>query len=202
MDNHPALLIAMVVIGIYVMYLWRDDYRSSISGRPNPNALPGATPCSLKASLIASLGALVILTSETLGELYLGLSEQQSKITILAGIYSLSAAFIEELIFRGFIVIENKGKHLKWAGIFAASLLFAVLHPFLWNWENGINWTVNAKGWFSTSVVFVSSIWFYIVRFASFNPKHSLIPAISAHATKNLGVIIIKAYQGFLTGCW
>jgi hypothetical protein len=29
-----------------------------------------------------------------------------------------------------------------------------------------------------------------------------LIPSVSAHATKNLGVIIIKACQGFLIGWW
>lgn len=201
MNDHPALLIPMTAVGLYVMHLWRQDYLSFQAGHPNPGALPGATRCSLKACVIAGTGAVVILAAETLGELHLGLSEQQSSITVLFGIYTLIAAFIEELIFRGFIVVENKGKWFRSAGVVAASLLFAALHPFLWKWDDdGFNWTVNAKGWFSTAVVFVSSLWFYTVRFAGFNPEKSLIPSIFAHAVKNLGVIIIKATQGFVAG--
>lgn len=203
MNDHPFLLIPMAAIALYVMYLWRQDYRSFRSGQPNPHALPGAIPCSPLACVIAGLGALAILAAETLGELHLGLSEQQSTITILFGIYSLLAAFIEELIFRGFIVIENRGKFLRLLGIVGASLLFAALHPFLWKWgDSGFHWTVNMKGWFSTSAVFVSSLWFYTVRFAAFNPNQSLIPSITAHAVKNLGVICIKAMQGFIVGGW
>jgi hypothetical protein len=85
--------------------------------------------------------------------------------------------------------------------VVGASVVFAALHPFLWQWEDGaLTWTLTAKGGFSTAVVFVSSLWFYTVRFAGFNPHHSLIPCIVAHATKNLGVIIIKAGSGFLVG--
>jgi hypothetical protein len=75
------------------------------------------------------------------------------------------------------------------------------MHPFLWSWDNDVfAWTFTAKGVFSTVVVFVGSLWFYTVRFASFNPNRSLIPCIVAHATKNAGVIIIKAASGFIAG--
>lgn len=148
-------------------------------------------------------GALVILAAETLGEIHWGLSDQQSSITVLFGIYTLLAAFVEELIFRGFIVVENKGSFWRWTAAIGASLLFAWLHPFLWKWEDaGFEWTVTTKGWFSTAAVFISSLWFYAVRFAGFNPKHSLLPSITAHAVKNLGVFIIKAAQGFVIGWW
>jgi hypothetical protein len=40
------------------------------------------------------------------------------------------------------------------------------------------------------------------VRFYRWNPAHSLLPCIAAHAAKNLGVIGIKAAQGFLVGWW
>ena len=203
MNDHPALLLLMIAAGLYAFYLWRQDYLALRAGQPNPRALPGATPAPVKASLIAAFGALVILGLETAGEIRLGLSKEQSTLTALFALYSLIAAFIEELIFRGFIVIEGKGPTVRWAGVLGASVLFAVLHPFLWKWDDGgFAWTFTAKGWFSTAAVFISSLWFYAVRFASFNPHRSLLPCVAAHATKNLGVIAIKGAQGFLAGWW
>ena len=201
MNDQPALIALLIAAGLYAMNLWRQDYRAQQVGQPNPRALPGATAAPLRASVIAAAGALLILAAETVGEIHLGLSEQQSKITVLFGIYTLIAAFLEELMFRGFLVIEGKGQVRLWAGIVGASVAFAGLHPFLWSWENDtFTWTFTAKGWFSTTVVFISSLWFYSVRFAGFNPQRSLIPCIVAHATKNIGVIIIKAASGFFVG--
>jgi hypothetical protein len=203
MNDSPALLLLMIATGLYAMKLWREDYLAHQSGRPNPRPLPGATPAPLRACVIAAAGAAVILALETWGEIRLGLSDEQSQITVFFGVYTLIAAFIEELIFRGFIVIEGKGKALRWAGIVGASLIFSALHPFLWSWEDGVwTWTLTAKGWFSTGAVFASSLWFYTVRFAFYNPQHSLIPSITAHATKNLGVFAIKGVQGFVVGWW
>jgi membrane protease YdiL (CAAX protease family) len=218
MNEHPALLVLMTAAGLYVFFLWRQDCLAARSGKPSPGALPGATPASVRACVIAALGALVILGLETWGEIRLGVSDQQSKITVLFGLYTLIAAFIEELIFRGFIVIENRGKAVLWAGIVAASILFAALHPFLWKWDMGeapawqalaiwrwhewLTWQFTLKGWLSTIAVFVSSLWFYTVRFAAFTPNRSLLPSITAHAAKNLGVFAIKGLQGFVVGWW
>lgn len=218
MDNHPAHLVLMTAAGLYVFHLWRQDYLAERSGHPHPRPLPGATPASVSACVIGALGAAVILAAETWGEIRLDLSEQQSTMTVLFGLYTLIAAFIEELIFRGFIVVERKGNALRWAGIIGASVLFAALHPFLWKWEMGetsawnalmiwrwdewFTWQWTAKGWFSTAAVFVSSLWFYTVRFAPFNRHRSLLPCIAAHATKNLGVFAIKGIQGFIGGWW
>lgn len=203
MNDQPVLLLLMIVVGLYVFSMWRQDYQARRTGHPNPGALPGATPASPKACVIASVGALVILGLETAGEIRLGLSQEQSTLTALFALYTLIAAFIEELIFRGFLVIEGRGKTTLWAGIFGASVLFAALHPFLWSWDDaGFTWTLTVKGWFSTATVFTASLWFYAVRFASFNPHRSLLPCVAAHATKNLGVIAIKGAQGFLAGWW
>ena len=203
MNDQPVLLLLMIVVGLYVFSMWRQDYQARRAGRPNPGALPGATPASAKANVIAAAGALVILGLETAGEIHLGLSEEQSTLTALFALYTLIAAFIEELIFRGFLVIEGRGKATLWSGILGASVLFAALHPFLWKWEDGVfTWTLTVKGWFSTATVFTASLWFYTVRFASFNPHRSLLPCVVAHATKNLGVIAIKGAQGFLAGWW
>lgn len=203
MNDHPALLVLMIAVGLYAFSLWRQDYLAHRAGQSNPRALPGATPAPLKASVIAALGALVILGLETAGEIRLGLSREQSTITALFGLYTLVAAFIEELIFRGFIVIEGKGRTMRWAGVLGASVLFAALHPFLWKWDDtGFAWAFTAKGWFSTATVFISSLWFYVVRFTSLNPARSLIPCITAHAAKNAGVIVVKLVQGFVIGWW
>jgi membrane protease YdiL (CAAX protease family) len=209
MTHDPFFLILMIAASLYMVHLWRTDYRSAQAGHPEPRALPGATSASLAACVIAAIGALVILAFETIGEIKLGLSEQQSSITVLFGLYTLVAAFIEEVIFRGFIVVEGRGPALRWIGVVAASVLFAALHPFLWEWHGGWLWadgrlelTLNAKGWFSTVTVFVSSLWFYTVRFARFNPQNSLLPCFAAHATKNLGVFAIKGAQGFVSGIW
>jgi membrane protease YdiL (CAAX protease family) len=209
MTENPLILVLMIAASLYMIHVWRSDYQAAKAGAPHPRALPGATPASLTTCVIAAIGALIILAAETLGEIQLGLSAKQSSITVLFGIYTLVAAFIEELIFRGFIVIEGRGPKLRWIGIVAASVLFAALHPFLWEWKGGWLWvdgrlelTLTAKGWFSTVTVFLSSLWFYTVRFARFNPQHSLLPCFTAHATKNLGVFAIKAAQGFLIGWW
>jgi len=203
MNDQPVLLILMIAIGAYAFSLWRQDYLAYRAGHPSPRALPGATPTSPSACVIAAFGALVILAGETWGEIRLGLSEEQSNITVLFGAYTLVAAFTEELIFRGFIVIEGKGTGPRLAGILAASVLFAAAHPFLWHWDAGtFSWAFTTKGWFSTAAVFAGSLWFYAVRFASFNPTRSLLPCIVAHAAKNLGVVAVKAIQGHIAGWW
>ena len=152
---------------------------------------------------IAATGALVLVALETAGESALGLAGQQSRMTGLFGLYTLVAAFMEELVFRGYLVVENRGRAALWAGIVGTSLLFALLHPFLWEWRDGaLHPQLNAKGWFSTGAVLAASLWFYAVRVLSMNPTRSLLPCIAAHLAKNLAVIGIKAAQGFIGGWW
>ena len=145
----------------------------------------------------------LILAFETVGELALGIAGEQSRITLLFGFYTLIAAIIEEVIFRGYLVIEGRGRRALIAGVIGASLLFALLHPFLWKWDDdGFALNLTLKGWWSFATVFLGSLWFYACRFASWNPSRSLLPCFVAHLTKNLGVFIIKAAQGFVGGAW
>lgn len=200
MQHSPLVQILMLGAGLYVAKLWLDDFRAQVSRSPNPRALPGTTPTSTRAVIIAALGGFVIVSAETWGENTLSISSEQSKITALFAAYTLVAALIEEIVFRGYIVLLGRGPLTLWASIFGASLLFTALHPFLWTWEGGLQWTLNLKGWFSSATVFVSSLWFYFVRFSRFNPQQSLLPCFAAHTAKNIGVITIKAAQGFLSG--
>ncbi len=203
MSDQPLVLVLMIAAAAYVAKLWRDDCRAAQTGQPHPRALPGATPAPRRAVLIAVAGALVLLALETWGEIRLGIAGEQSRMTALFGLYTLAAAVIEEVIFRGYVVIDGRGAVARWAGIVGASLVFAALHPFLWIWDDaGFRWTVGLKGWFSTAAFFACSLGFYTVRFAAWNPERSLLPCFAAHAAKNLGVIAIKAAQGFLIGWW
>lgn len=202
--NHPLLLLALLAGAGYLAKLWRDDVRALRSGRPNPAAFPGATPASLRACLIGVAGALVLVGLETFGEYQLGLVDAQSRVTALFAVYSiLGAPVIEEIIFRGWLVVDGRGRLALWSGIVAASLGFALLHPFLWAWDDaGWRLTVDAKGLFSTACAFVSSLWFYAVRFAPWNPSRSLLPCFAAHAARNAAVVGVKAGLGFVAGWW
>ncbi len=223
--NHPLLLILMSGVGVCCFRLWLADLKAGAAQAQSSNALavanerksaeavplavshggmPGAEPTSPRAVLIAVAGALMILAGETWGEFALGLSAQQSRMTALFALYSVVAApVIEEIIFRGFLVVESRRPTVVWAGAFGASLVFTALHPFLWRWDDaGFAWTLNAKGGFSTVVVFATSIWFYAARLGPWNPTRSLLPCFAAHAAKNAGVVVIKGALGFLGGWW
>lgn len=202
--NHPLLLALLTAAGLYVAKLWRDDARAASAGHPNARALPGAALAPPRAVIIAIIGALVLVAAETAGEHALGIAAQQSTMTWLFAVYSIAAApVIEELIFRGWLVIENRGRSALWAGAVGASVLFAALHPFLWRWDDaGFAFTFGAKSWFSAAMVFATSLWFYAVRFAPWNPSRSLLPCFAGHAAKNIAVVVVKAALGFMGGLW
>lgn len=202
MSDNPLVLLAGFLIIAYLFKLWLTDLRDERAGKPNPNALPGATPATVTAAVIAIAGATLILAAETAGEYAFDLD--QSDITLLFALFTLAAAFMEEVIFRGFLVVENKGRTLLIGSIFCFSILFALIHPFLWEWDSdaGLVLHMNASSWFSTGIVFLNSLWFYAVRFLPFNPRHSLIPCIAAHLSSNLGVVIIKGAQGHIVGLY
>lgn len=209
--NHPLVLILMTGVGVYCAWLWFTDLRSN-RDRPTPKdplgsnegSLPGAEPAPIRSVGIAVAGVAVILALETWGESILGLTAEQSKMTALFALYSVVAApVIEEIIFRGYLVVTNRRRAVVWAGAIGASVVFATLHPFLWRWDDsGFAWTVNAKGMFSTGFVFATSLWLYAARLGPWNPQGSLLPCFVAHAAKNLGVVVIKGATGFISGWW
>lgn len=202
--NHPLLLVIMTTAGVYFARLWWQDCLAAKHGKSSSNALPGATPASSRAVAIAVAGALVLVAIETFAEHTLGLSDQQSRLTWLMALHAvLGAPVIEELIFRGWLVIDNRGRAMAWAGALGASVLFAALHPFLWRWDDaGFALTLGAKGWLSTAAVFATSLWLYTARLAQWNPSRSLLPCMAAHAAKNLGVVAVKAGMGFMGPAW
>lgn len=214
MQSDPLMIVVMFAVAVYLFKLWLDDYRAERKGQPNPKAFPGATFCPPIAIVIAVVGALIILALETGGELALGIAGEQSDITALFLLSITAAAFVEELIFRGYLVIENKGTAALIGGVIGFSLIFTVAHPFFWDidmpegvpgwqfWRGEIVWDFTLKPWFSSAIVLLNSLWFYAVRLWKLNPRRSLIPCMAAHLASNLGVFVIKLAQGHVVALW
>jgi membrane protease YdiL (CAAX protease family) len=201
--DNPLLLLAMIAVAGLLAQAWWRDLRAARGGHSDPRAFPGARPAGRGVLLLAVAGTLVLVAAETAGELALGLAARQSEMTVLFASYTIAAAFLEELIFRGYLVITGRGRVALWAGILLASAVFATLHPYLWRWsEGGLRFTPDAKGWYTTGALFVGSLWFYALRFLPANPQRSLLPCIVAHVTKNLAVFVVKYAQGFVVGWW
>ena len=196
-------LIQIILLGLiaYLFHLWLLDFRSADQGGATIGSFPGARRCSKQWVLIGVAGALFLVGAETVGETLLGLSSKQSSMTFLFALVTVASGFGEELVFRGYLVITNKGKPMLWAGILAFSLLFAAVHPYLWSWENGgLEIQLTVKAWFSTGVIFLNSLWFYYLRFAKANATKSLWPCIAAHASSNAAVFFVKLAQGHVSG--
>jgi membrane protease YdiL (CAAX protease family) len=202
--SHPAVVLFSLFLGLYLGRLWWRDRASAREGRPLPGALPGATDAPRTVILAGLAGGLILVAVETMGELALGIAAQQSTMTWLFALYSVAAApLIEELIFRGWLVVLDRGAAAKWAAALGASGVFAALHPFLWRWDDaGFVLTLDTKGWFSTGIVFATSIWLYALRLGRWNPQRSLLPCFAGHAAKNFGVVAVKAATGFMGGAW
>ncbi|MCB1120067.1 MAG: CPBP family intramembrane metalloprotease [Verrucomicrobiae bacterium] len=199
--NSPFTQVVLILIIAYLFYLWFSDYRTNQAGKTQSGALPGAFPCNQNLIWLAVAGAFMLVAAETVGELALDISQEQSAITILFGLVTLASGFGEELVFRGYLVIQNKGKIVLWLSIWGFSLVFACAHPFLWSWEQGkVDFHMTEKAGFSTLIVFLNSLWFYFMRFNRANPSRSLWPCIAAHVASNLAVVLVKLFQGHVVG--
>ena len=206
MNQNPITILLITGLTIYIAIYWWNDTKKSLLGQHEPSSLPGAYPTTAIALFIAIIGSLVILAIETCGELLLGIAEKQSTISWLFLLVMISVGFYEEILFRGYLVIENKGRRVLILSIFVFSALFALIH-FHW-----IDWKGMKYGWFEfdislescywTSILFVNSLWFYTVRFFVFNKTKSLLPSIAAHIVSNSGVFIVKLVQGHVIGLY
>ncbi|MDX2193400.1 MAG: CPBP family intramembrane glutamic endopeptidase [Gemmatimonadales bacterium] len=203
MSDDPLVLTGLIALVSYFGWQWWGDLRAWRAGTPNRGALPGATTAPAGAVALAAAVSLAILGAEVGGEYALGIVGEQSRLGYLLALYTLFAAFVEELIFRGLLwdwASERVGERLGTAALAVVlSLVFALLHPFLWEWKDGgVQVHLTVKAWFSTAITFVSSLWFYWARLAAWNPERSLIPPVAAHLARNAGVIVVKGVQGFL----
>ena len=198
LNENPLMILIYVGIAVAVLQMYRGDLRAAASGKPNPKALPGAKPAVPWVYCLGVVGALVLLAIETRGEIALGIAEEQSEMVWYFIFAALGAGVIEEVIFRGYLVVEHKGRALLVSSCVGFSLVFALLHGHLWRTEEGFVWTFTTKAWFTTLLLFANSLWFYALRFGPWNPTRSLFPCMLAHAVSNLGVFAVKLAQGFI----
>ena len=198
MNENPLMILLYVGVAVYVGQIYWGDYKTVESGEANAGAMPGAVAAPLGAFIIGTLGALLLLGVETGGEIALGLVDEQSVMVWFFVFAAMAAGVVEEVIFRGYLVIDKKGRSLLIASAVVFSLIFAIIHGHLWSREDGFGWTLTGKAFFSTSILFANSLWFYALRFGPWNPKRSLFPCMLAHVASNLGVFIVKWAQGYV----
>lgn len=197
-DNPVAILLYLGVAG-YVLHLYLVDFRATRDGNITASSsMPGASAMPVSALIIGVCVALLILAVETSGEIVLGVASEQSEMAWYFLFASLAAGVIEEVVFRGYLVISTKGKAALITSCVGFSFVFAIIHGHLWSADNGFDFIFTTKGVFSTSILFINSLWFYLVRFGPWNRTQSIFPCMLAHACSNLGVFIIKWYQGFV----
>ena len=192
------MILLYVGIAAYVLHMYLGDYRADCSGSPNPKAMPGAKGFGGSIALIAVIGSLLLLAVETGGELALGIADEQSEMLWYLAFATLCAGVVEEVIFRGFLVVENKGRAVLIGSCVGFSLLFALIHGHFWSTEEDFVWTFTSKAFFTTGILFANSLWWYAVRFGPWNPQRSLFPCMIAHAASNLGVFVVKLSQGYV----
>lgn len=198
MGENPFQVLIYGLLAVYVLYLYRSEYRKRTVASESDISLPGATACAWPVYVYAVIGALAILAIETGGEIALDIMAEQSQVYAYTVLAALAAGVIEEVIFRGYLVVDNRGRWLLWAGCGVMSLLFALIHAHLWSFEGGFHWVVNTKSCFTTGILFVNSLWFYAIRFMPLNRERSLFPCMLAHAISNLGVYFVKGFQGYV----
>lgn len=198
MTENPIMILAYMGIAGYVLNMYLGDYKAARSGNDAGNPMPGATAFGWKVSLVGVIGSLILLGAETGGEIALDVVAEQSEMVWYALFAILAAGVVEEIIFRGFLVIDKKGKAALIASCVGFSLGFAVIHAHLWSMEDGFEWTFTAKAWFSTAILFANSLWWYAVRFGPWNPTNSIFPCMIAHAASNFGVFCVKLAQGYV----
>lgn len=207
MSDNPILIILLLAASIYVFNLWRHDYRLQRNGQRLSNPFPGATPSPLRWIIVGIIGAVFIVLLETVGEIGLGVSEEQSDVTAVMLIPFVCAGFLEELVFRGFVYYDRGGRRLLWGSIVLASLGFALLHfqYYLEFPDDGMlpeRIKMDAKSSWSLLILFINALWFYYLRFSARNARRSLIPCFAAHIASNVAVFGVKLGQGHVIGWW
>lgn len=197
-----------LVVTVFLFRHWLADFRAHRSGQILRGAFPGATMAPARLIVLAVCGGVVLSLGATAAECFAGVSAEQSDVAAVALVTWLCAAFAEELIFRGYLVVTGRGRMVGVAAVVLVSLCFALLHNHLWKlpegasffevWKAQSNFTPQA--WISFCGVFINSLFFYWLRFMPWNTKRSLSPCFAAHLAVNTTVFLVKLCQGHVTG--
>ena len=151
MNEDPLIILIYCAIAIYIANIYRADIKAFVAGEPNVKALPGAKPTNGLLIFASVLGALVLLGNAVVGEYALGIVEAQSEMVWFFVFASISAGVIEEVVFRGYLVVQNRGRNALVLSCLGFSLVFALVHGYLWSMEDGFAWNFTVQGIFNTS---------------------------------------------------
>ena len=198
MNEDPLIILIYCAIAIYIANIYRADIKAFVAGEPNVKALPGAKPTNGLLIFASVLGALVLLGNAVVGEYALGIVEAQSEMVWFFVFASISAGVIEEVVFRGYLVVQNRGRNALVLSCLGFSLVFALVHGYLWSMEDGFALNFTVQGIFNTWILFFNSVCFYALRFGPWNANQSILPSIIAHMVLNLGVFGVKLAQGYI----
>jgi membrane protease YdiL (CAAX protease family) len=183
-----------------ILYFWLADFRSWKAGKPFARALPGATSAPMRLVWLSAGVSVGIVVVESVGEYILGVTQAQSTVPAYYLIPMICAGLIEEVIFRGYLVIERKGRKVMIGSIIVFSIVFALIHGHLLaKGTGGIKLTLAPGPMWWTLILFVNSLWWYAVRFMPSNKDRSLLPCFAGHIASNLAVFAVKAAEGFVT---
>ena len=146
MNEDPLIILIYCAIAIYIANIYRADIKAFVAGEPNVKALPGAKPTNGLLIFASVLGALVLLGNAVVGEYALGIVEAQSEMVWFFVFASISAGVIEEVVFRGYLVVQNRGRNALVLSCLGFSLVFALVHGYLWSMEDGFAWNFTVQG--------------------------------------------------------
>lgn len=207
-QDDPVFALLNFAIAAYLFYMWYGDFTAfRRSGVLPKKALAGAATVSPSYVVCGILAAVALLAVHTATEFALGVEASQTRVAWWAIFSWIGAAFVEELIFRGYLVVQNRGRGALIASIIAFSLIFALGHPFMWDYTVPEGASVFGGVWkfdfsvqpvISTLAIFECSVLFYALRFLPKNKNASIIPCFAAHAAYNIGVFAVKAANGFI----
>lgn len=101
----------MFAVSAYLFYMWWDDLRyfKKSGGKVRRGAFAGAAPVPAKYCLWGAVAAVGLLALHVWTEYSLGVVSEQTSFSHWAIFSWIAAAFVEELIFRGYLVVQNKG---------------------------------------------------------------------------------------------
>jgi len=210
MSENPIFALLPFFAAAYFLYLWIQDKKSNEKSQGgSEGGLPGAYPASLQVIGIAMIGAILIVILATVAEFSLGVSDQQSTIKWWFLAAMLGAGIIEEIIFRGFLVVTKRGEAALISSIVLFSFVFAIVHPYIWTnihedpslieSVSGLRLDISTHAILSTAYIFVLSLWFYFCRFNNLNKTRSLLPCFVAHCSANVTVFAIKGFSGYIS---
>jgi membrane protease YdiL (CAAX protease family) len=195
----PLSIVLCAVAALVVGGIWVKDYLAWRSGKPFERALAGATGAPARLILLSAAVSAAIMAVETACEHALGISKLAQPLPVILLVPTVCFALLEEILFRGYLVIQGKSRVALVTSIVIFSLIFAALHGHF------LGWTADGKGfqlrltpatilWSVSNLSF--SLWWYAVRFLPSNKERSMLPVFAGRGAALLTLFLIDLATG------